>query len=121
MDEAASIIKEAADQQANIIVGQVLDPDLDDDVVITVIATGFESAEPASKPVAVERPVTRVSRASQQVMAAVQALTGDSPRKDLDRPTFLRRFTEEREGQERLALATEDEWDVPTFLRKQSD
>lgn len=121
VDEAASIIKEAADQQANIIVGQVLDPDLDDDVVITVIATGFESAEPASKPVAVERPVTRVSRASQQVMAAVQALTGDSPRKDLDRPTFLRRFTEEREGQERLALATEDEWDVPTFLRKQSD
>ena len=121
VDEAASIIKEAADQQANIIVGQVLDPDLDDDVVITVIATGFESAEPASRPVAVERPVTRVSRASQQVMAAVQALTGDSPRKDLDRPTFLRRFTEEREGQERLALATEDEWDVPTFLRKQSD
>ena len=41
--------------------------------------------------------------------------------KDLDRPTFLRRFTEQREGQERLVLATDDEWDVPTFLRKQSD
>jgi cell division protein FtsZ len=121
VDEAASIIKEAADQQANIIVGQVLDPELDDEVVVTVIATGFEGEDPGTKPVTLDRPVTRVSRASQQVMAAVQALAGEAPRRDLDRPAFLRRFSEQREGQERLALAAEDEWDVPTFLRKQSD
>ncbi len=121
VDEAASIIKEAADPQANIIVGQVLEQGFDDDVMVTVIATGFEEQEPLPKPALIEKPVTRVGRASQQVMAAVQALAGDAPRKDLDRPTFLRRFTDQREGQERLTLTAEDEWDVPTFLRKQSD
>ncbi|MEE8492847.1 MAG: cell division protein FtsZ [Nitrospirales bacterium] len=121
VDEAASIIKEAADPQANIIVGHVLDVEMDDDVMVTVIATGFEQ-EPLSTPVVeTEKPTTRVGRASQQVLAAVQALTGETARKDLDRPAFLRRFSEQREGQERLSLATEEEWDVPTFLRKQSD
>ena len=55
------------------------------------------------------------------LLAAVPVAAGQAAQKDLDRPTFLRRFTEQREGQERLVLATDDEWDVPTFLRKQSD
>lgn len=121
VDEAASIIKEAADPQANIIVGQVLNPELEDEVIVTVIATGFEAENASSKAAVIERPATRVGRASQQVLAAVQALTGEPPRKDLDRPTFLRRFSDQREGQERLGLVAEDEWDVPTFLRKHSD
>ena len=70
---------------------------------------------------AVERPATRVGRASQQVLAAVQALAGDGTRKDLDRPAFLRRVSDQREGQERVSLMAEDEWDVPTFLRKHED
>ncbi|MEE9534896.1 MAG: cell division protein FtsZ, partial [Acidimicrobiia bacterium] len=121
VDEAASIIKEAADPQANIILGHTLDPDLEDDVMVTVIATGFEPEEVGSKPAVIEKPATRVGRASQQVLAAVQALTGEAARKDLDRPTFLRRFADQRETQERLGLTAEEEWDVPTFLRKQSD
>ncbi len=121
VDEAASIIKEAADLQANIIVGQVLDPEMDDEIVVTVIATGFDREDQAPRPASIERPGTRVGRASQQVLAAVSAWTGEGPGKELDRPTFLRRYSEQREGQERLGLATEDEWDVPTFLRKQGD
>ncbi len=121
VDEAASIIKEAADPQANIIVGQVLNPDLEDEVIVTVIATGFEPQEVSAEPAVAEKQATRVGRASQQVLAAVQALTGDAPRKDLDRPTFLRRFSDQRDTQERLGLVAEDEWDVPTFLRKHSD
>ncbi len=121
VDEAASIIKEAADPQANIIVGQVLNPDLEDDVIVTVIATGFEPQEVSAEPAVAEKQATRVGRASQQVLAAVQALTGEAPRKDLDRPTFLRRFSDQRDTQERLGLVAEDEWDVPTFLRKHSD
>ncbi len=122
VDEAASIIKEAAHPQANIIVGHVLNPELGDDVTVTVIATGFEESEEAvAKVAAVERPATRVGRASQQVLAAVQALAGDGTRKDLDRPAFLRRVSDQREGQERVSLMAEDEWDVPTFLRKHED
>ena len=121
VDEAASIIKEAADPQANIIVGQVINPDMGDDLVITVIATGFEREEQPTKPSLVERPTGKGGRPAQQVLAAVPVAAGQAAQKDLDRPTFLRRFTEQREGQERLVLATDDEWDVPTFLRKKSD
>lgn len=42
--EAASIIQEAADEEANIIFGTVIDPKMKDEVKVTVIATGFEAA-----------------------------------------------------------------------------
>jgi cell division protein FtsZ len=40
--EAASIIAEAADQDANIIFGAVIDPRLEGEIKITAVATGFE-------------------------------------------------------------------------------
>src|SRR5229473_2451231 len=42
--EAASIIQEAADEEANIIFGTVIDPKMKDEVKVTVIATGFDAA-----------------------------------------------------------------------------
>jgi cell division protein FtsZ len=42
--EAASIIQEAADEEANIIFGTVIDPKMKDELKVTVIATGFDSA-----------------------------------------------------------------------------
>ena len=42
--EAASIIQEAADEEANIIFGTVIDPRMKDEVKVTVIATGFATA-----------------------------------------------------------------------------
>jgi cell division protein FtsZ len=42
--EAASIIQEAADEEANIIFGTVIDPRMKDEVKVTVIATGFDTA-----------------------------------------------------------------------------
>src|SRR6185369_9721590 len=42
--EAASIIQEAADEEANIIFGTVIDPRMGDEVKVTVIATGFDAA-----------------------------------------------------------------------------
>ena len=44
VNEAASIIQEAADEEANIIFGTVIDPKMGDSVKVTVIATGFDSA-----------------------------------------------------------------------------
>src|SRR5438105_9036054 len=51
VSEAASIVQEAADEEANIIFGAVVDPTLKGKVKITVIATGFEQ-QPAARPVA---------------------------------------------------------------------
>jgi cell division protein FtsZ len=45
--EAASVIQQAADPEANIIFGAVIDPEMGNDVKITLIATGFDSARRA--------------------------------------------------------------------------
>jgi cell division protein FtsZ len=123
VEEAASIVQHAADPEANIIVGQVINPEMGDDLVVTVIATGFEREDqPSSKPVAPDRLAAKngTGRTGQQVLAGMQA-GGERPHKDLDRPTFLRRLGEGREPVERVAVVTDDEWDVPTFLRRQAD
>jgi cell division protein FtsZ len=44
VNEAASIIQEAADEDANIIFGAVIDPKMKDEIKVTVIATGFDTA-----------------------------------------------------------------------------
>ena len=44
VDEAAEIVREMADQEANIIFGTVIDERMGDEVQITVIATGFDSS-----------------------------------------------------------------------------
>src|SRR5258707_5466656 len=43
IDEAAKTITDAVDPDANIIFGAVLDGDMDDDLQITVVATGFDA------------------------------------------------------------------------------
>ena len=125
VEEAASIVQHAADAEANIIVGQVINPEIGDDFIVTVIATGFEREEQsAARPAAAaERPAARTpnGRPAQQVLTGVHAAASDRPIKDIDRPTFLRRLGETREAVERIAVVGDDEWDVPTFLRKQAD
>ncbi len=60
--EAADVIAEAVDPDANIISGLVLDPTLEDDMKVTVIATGFpytpteQPAVPQREPLAPPRP-----------------------------------------------------------------
>jgi len=123
IEEAASIIQQTADPEANIIVGQVINPDLGEELVITVIATGFEREDDAAAAtIGMDRGTNRPAKPVQPVLAGVGASVGmDRPMKDLDRPTFLRRMTDARESLDRGGLAAEDEWDVPTFLRKQAD
>lgn len=123
VEEAASIIQQTADSEANIIVGQVINPDMGEDLIITVIATGFEREEDQPvAPMAGDRGVNRPAKPIQPLLAGmVASLAADRPMKDLDRPTFLRRMTEMRDPTDRTAMTAEDEWDVPTFLRKQAD
>jgi cell division protein FtsZ len=56
VNEACSLVHEAADPDANIIFGSVIDPNLTEEVRITVIATGFQSR------IAVETSTTTTSR-----------------------------------------------------------
>jgi cell division protein FtsZ len=117
IEEAASIIQQAADPEANIIVGQVINPDMGDDLVVTVIATGFERDE---QPLPVGVAAARTVRGAHPPSHGVGAAVADRSHKDLDRPAYLRRG-DQRDVMERLAVVADDEWDVPTFLRKQTD
>jgi len=77
VNEAAKIVEAAADKEANIIFGAAIDPTLDDEVRVIVIATGFDNkeAKPAKKEPA------REERSS----------FGTFDVDDLDIPAFLRR------------------------------
>jgi cell division protein FtsZ len=48
ISQAASVIYEQADEQANIILGSVIDNSMGDEIAVTVIATGFKTAEVAA-------------------------------------------------------------------------
>src|SRR5919197_414607 len=108
VEEAARIVQEAAHEEANIIFGAVLDPTLEDEVRMTVIATGFtekkSQLEPAGK-------VVDLPRASRS--AGGTSATGTAP-------AWRRRFGEARaEGDS--PLDGENDYDVPTFLRRSAD
>jgi cell division protein FtsZ len=84
VNEAAEVVTSAADQNANVIFGAVIDDAMKDEVRVTVIATGFGAQRARRRravPDVFEAPVT-----------ATPAREGfDTPREDvLDVPSFLR-------------------------------
>lgn len=84
VNEAADIIKQAVDPDANIIFGAVVDENLKDDIKITVIATGFNSV---SKPIinTVKQNI-KLENNDEKTKSENQFSTDD-----LDIPTFLRK------------------------------
>jgi cell division protein FtsZ len=98
VEEAARIVQEAAHEEANIIFGAVIDPSLEDEVRITVIATGFterkESVNPGSKVVEMPKGPRNPSPAPKDWRRRLADVRGeaDAPmEEDLDVPAFLRR------------------------------
>jgi cell division protein FtsZ len=80
VDEAAKIVQGAADQNANIIFGAVVDDAMGEHVRVTVIATGFERGAPT---------VTRRERSADSPTPGSRELF-DVPSDILDVPSFLR-------------------------------
>ena len=60
VNEAASLVMQAADSEANIIFGANIDEELKDEVRITVIATGFEKTEETPVTPGLKTPVSTV-------------------------------------------------------------
>ncbi|MCC6567994.1 MAG: cell division protein FtsZ [Anaerolineales bacterium] len=104
VNQAAAIIRETAHPDVNMIFGAVIDPNLGDDIRITVIATGFErNAMPRRalerntrenkrmEPAAFSRPLESVSvHADVQPGEAKSVSLPPVNKDDLDIPTFLR-------------------------------
>ena len=117
--EASSLIEQAVDKDANIIFGAVVDERLKEEVVITVIATGFERGESATQHAPRQTAIPTIS--SRETPARELPPTP----KAAGRPAFMRRSPAARDSADRVLdrtmLAVEEEWDVPTFLRRQAD
>ncbi len=107
VDAASSIIKEAADPDANIIFGSVVNPDFEDIIQVTIIATGFDKEKVKEMQSATALPAKN---------ANVKSLAF----KNIDRPAFMRKVVNSDFRNEEMGIF-DDEWDVPTFLRKQAD
>ncbi|MBN2438445.1 MAG: cell division protein FtsZ [Deltaproteobacteria bacterium] len=105
INEASSMIQAEAHEDANIIFGTVVDESMGDDIRITVIATGFESAESAAK--------------------SNVASFGDFRRGgNIAVPTFIRNEKTADTGAVKIHTLEEEEnpdLEIPTFLRRQAD
>ena len=91
VNQAAAIIKETAHPDVNLIFGAVIDPNMGDEIRVTVIATGFERMSgvrrPSRKPY--NKVVTKETSNVNKPEEVFQTHTIDM--NDLDIPAFLRR------------------------------
>ncbi|MFD2628299.1 cell division protein FtsZ [Oceanobacillus kapialis] len=103
VQEAADLVTSAADNEVNVIFGSVINEDLKDEIVVTVIATGFdESVQKAEKQPKqqTQRPVINHNQ-----HAATRANEETSTREP---------------AQPRVNKQEEDTLDIPTFLRNRN-
>jgi cell division protein FtsZ len=103
--EVGETVKQFASDEATVVVGTVIDPDMADEIRVTVVATGL--GQPLAQ---AERPVKVVRR----------TVAGEPNYADLDRPTVHRRRAV---GDDVTGLGEDFEelLDVPAFLRRQAD
>lgn len=112
VDEAANIIRNAASEDANIIFGTTIDESLQDQVKITVIATGFDQGVDyygGYAPVA--RPVV------QQPTAPAQKEPEAKPRESIPEPQSKDFDFEQPKTTEPTEDHPDNKYDIPTFLR----
>jgi cell division protein FtsZ len=127
INEAASMIQEEADDDANIIFGAVIDENLTDEIRITVIATGFTDTKEEQKPVVINlAPIAPTPAPKNKKIVHLGTIVDD-----LEAPTWQRK----KQGSDETEKVTlnnstfqlnknddeDDTYDVPTFLRRQMD
>jgi cell division protein FtsZ len=133
VSDAATIVQEAADEEANIIFGAVVDPALQGKVKITVIATGFDAQTATRTPAAAgQTPVDLAPYADQVRLRSAAPVAVDrtaAPRLTLNRrlafdlPLAAGGAPEGEAASGEPAPGAEGEesspFDVPAFLRRQ--
>jgi cell division protein FtsZ len=105
-EEVGNTVKEFASENATVVVGTVIDPDMRDELRVTVVATGLgeQAVKTGDKPVKLVKDVK----------------TGTPDYHELDRPTVIRR--EPKKVANGGSQAEDMEYlDIPAFLRRQAD
>ena len=112
INEASTLIQEQAHEDANIIFGAVINETMEEEVRVTVIATGFNGT------------VNEVGTELKDISSFTQ-FTSKIKKEDQDIPTYIRKDYGDREVI-RLGriipdcVEDEDEYEIPTFLRRQA-
>jgi cell division protein FtsZ len=116
VDEAVSVIHEAAGDEANVIMGAVIDENLTDEMMVTVIATGFNK-----RGVGGVRTIKQAAKAVDRIPAGLHEI------QKLDEPAFIRRgidlpfhSSKSEETDQTKSVDTVDT-EKPAFLRKIMD
>ncbi len=104
--EVGNTIKEFASDDATVVVGTVIDPEMTDRIRVTVVATGLGKSA-----VNAEQPMRIVRRAARQEEPNYQTL---------DKPTVQRQRAV-GDGLEAGPALQEELLDIPAFLRRQAD
>jgi len=109
-EEVGSIVKEFASENATVVVGTVIDPEMSGELRVTVVATGIGDAADEYMP----QPVQLVKRNDGQVDYDA-----------LERPTVIRNQVVNGSYGSAAPAAAErndlDHLDIPAFLRRQAD
>ena len=104
--EAADIVQDAADEDVNMIFGTVINPELQDEIVVTVIATGFED-----KP---------SSQARKQGHSGFGASATQAPAKESSFGDGMASSSQDKEVDSGRAHTTADD-DIPSFIRNREE
>lgn len=119
VDEATEIIHDAAGEDANVILGAVVDENMTDDIMVTVIATGFNRRGLGAG--------TLTARSGKPVRLIDRVPTGAAELQKLDEPAFMRRGVDitinpyrSGDGYDHEKIDKADP-DKPAFLRKIMD
>ncbi|KAA1042713.1 cell division protein FtsZ [Macrococcus equipercicus] len=97
--EAANIVQDAADEDVNMIFGTVINPELQDEIVVTVIATGFNektSARSVKPQTSFSQNPVRETKEERPEPSQPQSQPQSTNDGDLDVPSFLRDRTRSR-------------------------
>jgi cell division protein FtsZ len=111
VEGAMTFIQKEVHPEAHIIFGAVIDRQMGDELMVTVIATGFSRTDEG-----ISRDLIKIGPA---------AVIGQA-KSDLDMPTFIRKERDsiaiDKVTRKNLSVNGEDsEYDIPTFLRKKAD
>jgi len=128
VNTATSLIYEAAGEDANIIFGAVIDPSMDDQMRVTVIATGFGGEEqPAQeeekvcekpgKPISMFPEHTFTSPEPRRRMILPQEAVMSKPEPEIEE-AFKTEETGGTTGPNRIPLFSEDDRTIPAYIRR---
>jgi cell division protein FtsZ len=117
--EVGQIVKQFASEDATVVVGTVIDPELSNQVRVTVVATGLGRPAAAARPPVREREAVTARETRDSGMRVVPKPRTASDYAAFERPTAHRQRAV-GDGL-RAEVEAEDVLDIPAFLRRQAD